>query len=149
MINGASAISGILVDLDSRTALRSRVAHTTSIVENPLHIFSIHCLEDGRVLIFDCESMGYPVLGTSYSLSMVIPYLVQNALATYLGCGRAQKSAFAPSWQNPLVAYTDYLSGSDKSREVSVFNVNPETIDIKTESLDQAVLAKAFHRAAK
>lgn len=144
LIKNATEISGTLVDIGGKTALRSRVAHLESTVVNAHHMFMLHRLEDGRILVFDCESMGYPVLGTSHRLALAIPYVVQNALAIYLGCRQAPRDVFTPSWAIPVVTYSDYIREDGNGRDFTVIRADPEAFHLETMNLDVSVMDRAI-----
>jgi hypothetical protein len=81
----AKKLDGIVVDVDGSKALRSKVAHHSSILEGREITFTTHFLSEEKRLIFDCEALGYPLLATSELLSTHIPFVVLNAVAIYSG----------------------------------------------------------------
>lgn len=144
LLQRAKGLEGILTDIDGRKSLRSLVAHQTSVVEGMRNGFTIHWLSARRVLIFDCEALGYPVLATSRLLAREVPFVVLNAVAIYLADDRTlSMSAFEPPWQNPTAVFTDYIDPKGNGPVLSVCRMNPDGFTMNRQHVRPAVLKQA------
>ncbi len=145
VLSRADRLSGVLKDIDGLRSLRSRVTHRTSISEGTRNAFTAHRLADGRLLLFDCESLGYPVLGTSHSLAGEVPFVVLNALSLYLEVeGSMAIADFDPPWSNPSVSYREYIDASGDGPLFSVYRMEPDGFTAETQHLKPEVLDHAL-----
>ena len=116
-----SLLTGILLGVPNKGALRNKLIHESSLFELTKMIFVIHWLEDGSVLRFDHEIFDYPLLGTTWSLTNVVTYLVMKAAALYLGrtaqgaifqefhhAWQINRGLFTPKFDNPIIHFSKY-----------------------------------------
>jgi len=144
VLKEANRFGGVLIDENKDKALRSLVAHRTSIPEGRETAFTIHFLGDGKRLIFDCEALRQPLLFTSYELSQDVPFVVQNAVAIYMGLNILPISEFKATWVNPTAVFSNYISGNESDPRFSVAGTNPDGIQLRTRHLVSSVLDYAF-----
>jgi hypothetical protein len=144
VLKEASRFGGILIDENNDKALRSLVAHRTSIPEGRETAFTIHFLKNGKRLIFDCEALKQPLLLTSYELSRDVPFVVQNAVAIYMGLNTLPISVFKATWVNPTAVFSDHISENESDPRFSVAGTNPDGIQLRTRHLVSSVLDYAF-----
>lgn len=146
-MDNATEISGTLTDLSNENpSLRSLITHYTSVSEGAKSAFTIHLLEDGRALIFDCEALGYPVLATTQKLAVAVPYVVMNALAIYLGTESELPSRdLATTWENPTAVYSQHLDPTERGPLVQTVGMRLDGFEIETRHL----LPDVFERAQK
>ena len=143
------SLPGILLQNAGSKSLRDRVAHYSSLLEGVERYFTLHCLEDGRLLLFDCEAFGYPVLATSRRLSQIIPFAVQNVVAIYLGLDALPLDEFAPSWPNPSVAYAEYVTEDPGGQVFGVVRMEPDGFRVEDKKLRPEVLTRAFRKSTQ
>lgn len=130
-------ITGTLVSDGNGVSLRNAVAHRVSSPEIMEKGISIHLLDDGRLLAFDCELAGYPVVGTIYSLAQIVPYFILSAMKELLADlpdGPSQQwvrnanftsSIFKPTWKNPFVHYSKFIDPANAGPRVSLIAFGP------------------------
>ncbi len=143
LLDEAGEFAGVLTD-DGSGALRSLIAHKSGIVEGSRNAFTVHGLGDGRLLIFDCEALGYPVVATSHALASQVPFLVINTLASYLDVDRLDAAAFQPNWENSTAVFSDFVVQEPTDLLLFVCRMQPDGYSQDTQYLRTEVLAKTI-----
>jgi hypothetical protein len=143
LLRSTTAFDGVLVDAEQRTSLRSKVAHYSSIPEGRQIAFTIHLMAEGKRLIFDCEALGRPLLGTSEVLSVQVPFVVLNALAIYNDVAMVTLDDFEMTWSNPAVSFSKYRDATGTGPRFTVGNLVPGGFRVSTECLQPTVLERA------
>lgn len=145
LLDTAHKFDGVLVDADDgATALRSVVAHYSSVPEGRHIAFTIHFITDDRQLIFDCEALGRPLLSTAETLGVHVPFLILNSVAVYTGMSPLAMGAFTPMWSNPTVSFSEYRDDGPAGLRFTVANMLPNGVSVTTHSLKPEVLARAI-----
>lgn len=144
ILKEANRFGKILTDEDSDKALRSLVAHRTSIPEGRETAFTVHFLEDGKRLIFDCEALKQPLLFTAAELTIDVPFVAINAVAIYMGISILPLTEFRMTWINPTAVFTDHISEDTSEPRFSVVRTNPDGIQLRTRHLVSSVHDFAF-----
>lgn len=137
------AFDGVLVDGEDSKALRSVVAHYSSVAEGRQIAFTIHLIDDGRRLIFDCEALGRPLLATAERLGVQVPFLVLNLVAIYSGVEGVARDRFTSTWTNPSVSFSLYRD-NDAGLKFTVANMLPDGFSVTTQTLKPEVLDRAI-----
>jgi hypothetical protein len=132
----------------ARWSLRDLVAHKSGVVEGMATWFTIHYTQDqGRVmrLIFDCEALGYPLLGTAQRLAIEVPFIVLNVSAVYLGrAANLELGDLTPPWPNPAVAFSEYHDATGTGPLLTVVRRGlPNGFELTSDHLRPDVLAHA------
>ncbi|MCI0777532.1 MAG: hypothetical protein J4N95_05075 [Chloroflexi bacterium] len=141
VLASASSLPGTLTDVDGARSLRSLVTHRTSITEGTTNAFTAHCLEDGQVLLFDCEAMGYPVLGTAHMLAKEVPAVVLLALSEYLEVDSTFGfSEFEPPWANLAVSFSEFVVSGGDGPLMFVCRMLPDGFSMHKERMNPGVL---------
>jgi len=144
VLNEANRFPGVLTDENNGKALRSLVAHRMSISEGRETAFTVHFLEDGKRLIFDCEALKHPLLLTASKLAIDVPFVVQNAVAIYMGLNTLPISTFKATWVNPTAVFSDHISKNESEPRFSVVGTNPDGVQMRSRHLVSSVLDYAF-----
>lgn len=149
LLDAADKFDGVLVDSDDgATALRSLVAHYSSVPEGRQIAFTIHYISGDRQLIFDCEALGRPLLSTAETLGLHVPFLILGSVAVYAGISPLTLDAFTPLWSNPTVSFSQYRSDEPDALRFTVANMLPNGFSVTTHPLRAEVLEKAIPVAA-
>ncbi len=144
VLEEANRFGGVLIDENNGKALRSLVAHRTSIPEGRETAFTVHSLKNGKRLIFDCEALKQPLLLTASELARDVPFIVQNAVAIYMGLDILPITEFRLTWVNPTVVFSKHISQNTSEPRFSVVRTNPDGIELRSSHLVSAVLDYAF-----
>lgn len=134
---------GVLVDAEGSKALRSIVAHYSSVAEGRQIAFTIHLIDKDRRLIFDCEALGRPLLATAERLGVEVPFIVLNVVAVYSGLAAVALERFTSTWSNPSVSFTDYRDDAS-ALKFTVANMLPDGFSVSTYPLRREVLDSAI-----
>jgi hypothetical protein len=127
VLDEAPEIEGVLADPLGEKSLRSKVAHYTSLQVGIRNAFTLTRLNDGRLLIFDCTALEYPVLATTRRLAQDVPFVVLSAVAVYLGEPISLTHAGCePAWRIPTVVFDEFV---DETRTGPIFAVSAPTPD--------------------
>jgi len=144
LLDRANTFDGVLVDAEGSKALRAVVAHYSSVPEGRQIAFTIHFIDDGRRLIFDCEALGRPLLATAETLGVHIPFLVLNSVATYSGVEGVPLDRFTPMWSNPSVSFSHYRDNGGAALKFTVANMLPDGFSVTTQPLKREVIDRAI-----
>jgi hypothetical protein len=136
-------LEGLVLDTED-SSLRSALIHRRSIGEITTTAFTVHSLEDGRVLRFDHEIQRRPLVHSAQRLSQAVAYVVLNTLGAYinLGSGIAIDQC-RPAWDNLTVCFTEYVDPDRAGPRFSVVKMLPDGFRIHTEHLRVEVLGFA------
>jgi hypothetical protein len=143
VLDNADRFGGLLTDKDGSKALRSLVAHRSSVPEGREIAFTVHFLADGRRLIFDCEALGQPLFATAQQLTMDVPFVLLNGVAIYMGVETVAHGEFEPTWRNPTAVFSRYTDPSGSGPVLSVGSVFPSGFTVKSHALLPSVLERA------
>ena len=143
VLDEANQFGGLLTDEGGTKALRSVVAHRTSVPEGREIAFTIHFLPDGRRLIFDCEALGQPLFATAQLLSVDVPFVILNGVGTYMGQPMLPRSEFRVTWANPTTVLSQHIDVSGRGPRLTVASVYPSGFTLKT----RHVLPSVFDHA--
>jgi len=144
VLKKANRFGRILTDENGDKALRSLVAHRTSIPEGRETAFTVHFLENGKRLIFDCEALKQPLFYTAAELTSDVPFVVLNAVAIYMEINILPLTKFHLTWINPTVVFSHHISNDSSQPRFSVVRTNPDGIELRTRHLVSSVLDFAF-----
>jgi len=131
-------LENIVVSIGNQACLRNVIAHRASSPEIMESGFSLNWYEKDKLLAFDAELQGIPLIGTVVSLARVIPYYVFETLRILMAQGKKGSSlrlwadgnafsedSFKPSWKNPFIHYSDFIDDSKQGKLVSVVSWDP------------------------
>jgi hypothetical protein len=144
LLNEAGEFGGLLTDEEGAKALRSIVAHRSSVPEGREIAFTIHFLPDGRRLIFDCEALGQPLFATAQRLTVDVPFLILNSVAIYMEQPTVPRSEFRDIWANPTAVFSEHIDASGKGQRLTVVSVYPSGITLKTRHMLPSVFDHAI-----
>jgi hypothetical protein len=147
VLSQATQLAGVLTDLEGRS-LRSILTHRDTVSGGATIYFTVYLLDDGRLLIFDCEAFGYGVLETSNLLSCEVPFVILNGVAVYLGLEEGLSyDDCRPTWENPAVRFSEWLDPTAGGLRFGVVvRMRPGGFEYRTEYLRSDVLARAVDR---
>lgn len=150
-------LENILISDGQGKSMRNTLAHHSSASELTGRGMSINWLEDGRLLAFDLEIGGYPLVGTAHKLIGAISHFIFNALRILLSFDDKMlpdsdwswfairpRVEFNPTWSNPMIHYESYIDHSKTGPKVSVIwprfgSIEPHTQHLKPEVFKLAV----------
>ena len=144
----AVTFDGLLTGDD---ALRNRVAHRETINGNTTAVFNFLGVDSKKLLAFDCESLGHPVIRSSLAIARDTAFVVASCLALYLGMkSRVRPSDFSPKWRNPFIVASEWRDPLGRGPNLTIhaamrpggFTVNHE--HYKTTIWGSAVALKDF-----
>lgn len=136
-------LRGTMTDLEDEKALRSRVAHRSSITEGVQTHLTIH-MWNGRCLVVDCEAFGRGVISTARALSYEIPYLVTNALRLYIsGSKPISMSGFRVKEPFPVVVFQAALDPDEKGPTLEAYKLNKDGFTVQTSHIRPEILKLA------
>lgn len=138
-----SSLEGTLVDTQFRS-LRSALIHRCSVGEITTLAYTVHRLDDGRMLRFDYEVQKRPILATSRTLTQSVTFLVLNTLGLHSG----EQMALAleecePAWNNLSVSFSAFLDPTKAGPRVSVVKMLPTGFELITDHLREDVFDAA------
>jgi hypothetical protein len=137
-----AAMKGLLVDSDDgKKSLRSDLIHKSTAGERTRYAFVLHFLSKKQIIRFDYEVEGYPLIGSAWTLSKYVPYLVLNCLGIYLH--RPSLLAMTecePTWKNRFVHFSKFVDSTSAGPEFSAAKMNPSGFEIMTTRLKPSVL---------
>lgn len=134
---------GLIVDTENGAkSLRSHLIHKSTSGENTTCAFTIHSAPENKVIRFDYEVKGYPIIGSAWELSKYIPFISLNLLGIYVGhdIGIALNECI-PIWQNNLKCFSQFIDASASGPTFSIIKMHPSGIEINTRHLKQGVLS--------
>ena len=141
----------VIISDGQRKTLRNQLAHQSSIPELSGHSIVIHWLKDGRVLRFDHELYGLPMVATARQLMGAVPYLILKAVGLFLGRSaegailadwacEIDRSVTKPEWENPLIFYKDFIDLSSSGPRFTVSKCDAGGSSLETRHLREQVL---------
>jgi hypothetical protein len=143
LLKDCPALQGTLLDAETETSLRSRVAHRSSISEGVQTHLTIH-LFNGRALVIDCEAFDHGVISTSRALSGQVAYLVVNALRTYLrGTKPLAQSNFHVAKRFPVIVLKEWLDPNEKGPLLSVARIDKDGFTLVTNHVHAEIFRQA------
>lgn len=95
-------------------------------------------------MIFDCEALTQPLLLTASELARDVPFVVQNAVAIYMGLDILPITEFRATWVNPTVVFSEHISQNSSEPRFSVARTNPGVFELRSRHLVSSVLDYAF-----
>ena len=159
------SLHGTIVSDGRGRSVRNILTHHASLPELIKRGFSINWLADGRLLAFDLEIEGYPLVGTAHKIIGAFSHFMFNSIRIFVAVDKDLNSdnnwrwlksrsidEFAPTWPNPFIHYESYIDDSLTGPEVSV--VKPEigafrahTQHLREEVFDLAVNPKQAEKS--
>lgn len=154
-------IAGVLVTAGPGGAknLRNWLAHQSSIPELTQRAMTFHLLADGRILRFDHEIMGFPMIKTAHRIIPAVASLVGEMCEAVfaLDAGGNERPGFGPClnpprdtfkllWDNPTVHFDEFIDPTGNGPRVSIYKPILGGFRTHTQHLREDVLlaAKAF-----
>ena len=136
------AFYGVILDAENGDkSLRSHLIHKSTSGESTTCSFTIHTAPEKRVIRFDSEIKGYPLIGSAWKLSQYIPFISLNLLGVYLGHDNAiSLDECMPMWSNNLKCFSEHIDESENGPKFSILTMNPSGTEIITKHLKQSVL---------
>jgi hypothetical protein len=134
---------GLIVDTENGAkSLRSHLIHKSTSGENTTCAFTIHSTPENKVVRFDYEVKGYPIIGSTWGLSKYIPFMSLNLLGIYVGhdIGIALNECI-PIWENSLKCFSQFIDASASGPTFSIIKMHPSGVEINTRRLKQSVLS--------
>ena len=137
------AFYGFIVDTENGVkSLRSHLIHKSTSGESTTCVFTIHSASENRVIRFDYEIKGYPIMGSAWELSKYIPFVALNLLGIYVGYDIAiSLHECMPIWNNNLKCFSQFIDESASGPTFSIIKMHPSGVEIKTRHLKQSVLS--------
>jgi len=127
----APQLADVLVS-GSQKSLRNRVAHLSSIPELSDRSMLFHLLPSDKILRFDSELAGFPLLKTAHTISGALPYLVAAVCGEMFGqdasgkviAGRSDftqvdPARFTPDWMNPTIHFDDFIDPTETGPQIA------------------------------
>ena len=155
-----AALSGTLISDGQGKSLRNILTHQSSVTELLYRGLSINWLSDGRILAFDLEVGGYPVIGTAHRIISAFLNFLYKGLKALLAMNSNLESVdewdwlpdridddFIPQWENPMIHYESFIDDSGEGEKVSIVcpkagGLRIHTQPLRREVFDLAVLPK-------
>jgi len=136
------AFLGLIIDNDNEKSLRSHLIHKSTIGENTTCVFTIHSAPGNKVLRFDYEVKGYPIIGSSWELSKFIPFYSLNLLGIYIGCDKTiALHDCIPIWKNNLIHFSNLIDETESGPKFSTVKMNPSGFEVNTSFLKPSILS--------
>ncbi len=140
-----------------RKTLRNHLAHETPIADLTESHFMIYWLADGRVLRFDHEVYGMPLVASARTLIQTVTYLVMKSVAILLVTSdltlaeekidvalKLKRDLCEPSWSNPVISWRSYISTNKSHPEFTVVKTNADGFVMKNVYLNPDVFEFAM-----
>lgn len=151
-----STLNDIVLSIGRKT-LRNHLAHETPIADLTESHFMIYWLADGRVLRFDHEVYGMPLVASARTLIQTVTYLVMKSVAILLVTPdltlakekidvalKLKRDLCEPSWSNPVVSWRSYISTNKSHPEFTVVKTNADGFVMKNVYLNPDVFEFAM-----
>lgn len=138
-------IQGLLINApDNSTSLRSSLAHRNSHTDLVNTYFTIHRTES-KILRFDQEFNGYPMLISSNKLIQYVSYIILNTVNFYLGKRtHLNISECKPTWNARCIHATEYISNNPEDSIAFTFPMlTPTSVKLNTLFLHKSVFIEA------
>jgi len=135
--------SGLIVDGEKGVkSLRSHLIHKSTSGESTTCAFTIHSAPENKVIRFDYEIKGYPIIYSAWELSKCIPFISLNLLGIYVGYDIAiTLNECIPIWENNLKCFSHFIDETGSGPKFSTIKMHPSGIEIKTRCLKPSVLS--------
>lgn len=161
-------IGSIFTDQDGFKGLRNYIAHENSVLGLSKYVFSAHCFQSNRALIFDCEievtnkqsgqSRLFPISKTTETIISLVTWIVCRVAICYLtrtrqgtvllnpsGVPGWGPDKFVPVWTNPLAVFSSYISSDTSHQVLSVIRVGWNGFNTHNKPLRPDVLSATTH----
>lgn len=151
-----ATLSGTLISDGQGKSLRNILTHQSSVTELIYRGLSINWLSDGRILAFDLEVGGYPVIGTAHRIISAFLNFLYKGLKVLLALDSDLESVeewkwlpdriegdFKPQWENPMIHYGSFIDDSGEGEKVSVVCPKVGGLNVHTQSLKREVFGLA------
>lgn len=135
-------VKGILINSDDgKTSLRSLLAHRRSFGESITGSFTIHHGDGNRVLRFDHEVCGYPLIGTSWRLNQLISFIILKIVGIYSDYENTiTLKDCNPAWKKRFIPLSKYIDDSDKGLKITIPILTHSGVKINNRCLKREVL---------
>ena len=150
-----SGLSDTVLSVGRKT-LRNQLAHQNPIPDLSGSNFIIYRLDDNRLLRFDQDVYGLPLLATARNITWIVTYVVlksvaiiltktaQGALVGHLNKEwQVGKVFFEPQWEIGFVGWKDFISKDGKGSTFSVSKCEASGFRIVNHVLNKSVLDHA------
>ena len=137
------SLYGLIIDAeDGEKSLRSHLIHKSTSGENSTCTFTIHSAPKNKVIRFDFEIKGRPIIGSSWVLSKYITFIGLNLLGIFLDFENVLSlDECTPLWNNKLKCFTRLIAKSKKGLNFSMIKTHPSGVEIFTRTLNKSVLS--------
>jgi hypothetical protein len=134
---------GLIVDAENEVkSLRSHLIHKSTSGESTTCVFTIHSTPENKVIRFDYEIKGYPIIGSAWELSKYIPFISLNLLGIYVGYDIVIASnECIPIWKNNLKCFSHFIDESARGPRFSIIKMHPSGFEINTRHLKRSILS--------
>jgi len=145
-------LTGTLVSDGRGRSMRNTLTHHSSVPELTDRGITINWLADGKVLAFDLEIEGYPLVGSAHRIIGTFSYFMFNGLRILLTLDKhlknipewnwlkfRSKNIFKPTWPNPLIHFESFIDPSHSGPRVSVVKPQIGGIRAHTQHLREEV----------
>ena len=161
-------IGSIFTSQDGFKGLRNYIAHENSVLGLSKYVFSAHCFQINRALVFDCEievtnkqsgqSRLFPISRTTETVISLVTWIACRVVLCYLTRTRQGAISFNPSsvhgwgpdkfvpvWTNPLTVFSSYISTDTSHQVFSVIRAGWNGFQTHNKPLRPDVLNEAIH----
>lgn len=137
------SLYGLIIDAENGDkSLRSHLIHKSTSSENSTCAFTIHSAPGNKVIRFDFEIKGKPIIGSSWHLSKYVTFIALNLIGIYLGFDSGViLDECAPIWKNELKCFTQFIDESASGPEFSIIKMHPSGLELSTRHLKESVLS--------
>ena len=135
-------VKGILINTDDgKTSLRSLLAHRRSFGESITGSFTIHHGDGNRILRFDHEVCGYPLIETAWRLNQLIPFIILKIVGIYSGNGKTVTlKDCIQAWKNRFIPLNKYIDDSEEGIKITIPILTHSGVKINNRYLKREVL---------